>query len=266
MTTIRYYDDVAAAYDRVMGRWSRQDIPALPTAATVATGDRVLDVATGTGEVALAAAATVGARGLVVGVDLSLGMLQVARQKGIARRIPFVGMNGQALAFRDQSFDAVVCRLALMLFPDVSQGLREFLRMLRPGGRVTVSVWSRPERVPAYAIIFEAIARQLPDHTPEIMLGFSLCDVSRLEALLATAGFGDVRVVSDVRQLTFDSFDDYWSPFEAGGARPCQLYRRLPDQQRRAVVQEVREQVARFDSGGRLVMNVESLFGLARRI
>jgi ubiquinone/menaquinone biosynthesis C-methylase UbiE len=88
MTTMRYYDDVAAAYDRVMGRWSRQDIPALLAAAEVASGDQVLDVATGTGEVALAAAATVGPSGRVIGADLSLGMLQVADTPAPALTVP----------------------------------------------------------------------------------------------------------------------------------------------------------------------------------
>jgi hypothetical protein len=104
---------------------------------------------------------------------------------------------------------------------------------------------------------FDALARQLPGDAHEIMLGFSLSDASRLEALLAAAGFGDVRVKRDVRQLAFDSFDHYWGPFEAGGYRVCQLYRRLPDSQRRAVAEELPQQVARFESGGRLVTNVE---------
>jgi ubiquinone/menaquinone biosynthesis C-methylase UbiE len=261
----RRYDEIAAAYDRVMGRWARQDIPALLSAANVRPGSRVLDVATGTGEVALAVAAAVGRSGSVVGVDLSFGMLMVARQKTAELRVPFVVMDAQALACSDEVFDAVICRAALPLFPDVDRGLREFQRVLRIGGRLAVSVWPQPERVPIYGMFHGAVARQLPEQAQEIMIGFSLSDNLRVEGLFRTAGFTDVRVVSDVRELHFESFDDYWKPFETGGSRVSELYHRLPAEKRRAVRDEVRQRAAQFESAGRLAMTVESLFALARR-
>jgi ubiquinone/menaquinone biosynthesis C-methylase UbiE len=265
MSMARRYDEIASAYDRVMGQWSRADIPALLSAAGVGPGSRVLDVATGTGEVAFAAGGTVGRTGYVVGIDLSFGMLTVARRKTSSFSVPFVVMNAEALACRDSIFDAVICRAALPLFPDVSRALREFRRVLRVGGRLAVSVWPSPERVPMYGMFLEAVARQWPAHAHEIMLGFSLADVSRFEALLAGAEFSDVSVIPDVRELRYSSFDDYWNRFEAGGSRISEFYRQLPDDRRRAVLEEVRQRAARFESGGQLLMTVESLFGLARR-
>jgi SAM-dependent methyltransferase len=173
-------------------------------------------------------------------------------------------MDGQALACRDDSFEAVVCRAALMLFPDVLQGLREFRRVLRPGGWVAVSVWPAIERLPMYGVIYAALARQLPDDR-DLMLAFRLSDAAQLEGLLTTAGFFDVGVTADRRQIVFDSFDEYWEPFEGGPGRVGQIYRRLPVAARRAVVDEVRRQVAEFEVGGQLVMDVESLFGRGRR-
>ncbi|MBI2152611.1 MAG: class I SAM-dependent methyltransferase [Candidatus Rokubacteria bacterium] len=257
------FDAGAGAYDRCMGRWSRLDIPALLAAAQVAAGKKVLDVATGTGEAAVLAASLVGPSGRVLGVDISLPMLRVAKPKGAASRITFAAMDGQALAYRDHTFDAVVCRLGLMFFPDVARGLEEFRRVLRPHGRLAVSVLSTPERSPLLGIVFEALARQLPTEREALGVGFSLADAPMLEQVLAKAGFQRLRVTRDVREIVFESFDDYWSPFEAGGGRFGQIYQGLPEDGRRAVTQEVRQRMSQFESNGRFVLEVETLFGLA---
>jgi ubiquinone/menaquinone biosynthesis C-methylase UbiE len=255
----------ASAYDRHVGRWSRLYVPALLTAAGVAPGQRILDVATGTGEAALAAAPCVAPSGRVLGADIALPMLAVAKAKVAATPVRLVAMDGQALACRDQSFHAVLCQLGLMQFPDAARGLREFRRVLRPAGRVGVCVWSTEDRVPMYGLLKAALTRQDPAQQDVLRLQFSLADPDRLHGLLAGAGFRDVSVTRETREIAYESFEDYWEPIEAGGGRSGQVYRGLPEAARQAVREEVRERLSQFASGGRLVMEAEALIASGTR-
>jgi ubiquinone/menaquinone biosynthesis C-methylase UbiE len=102
-----------SAYDRFTGRWSRLFVPTVLAAAEVAPGCRVLDVSTGTGEVALMTLRMVGDSGLVIGADIAPAMLEAARDRLDEPSFLRVAADGQALPFRDGSFDAVICQLGL---------------------------------------------------------------------------------------------------------------------------------------------------------
>src|SRR5689334_1608053 len=98
----------AVAYDGYIGRWSRLFVPALLAAAEIGHGDRVLDVATGTGEASMHAASIVGSTGSVIGADVAPAMLAVARARLTGATFAPVTADGQALPFGADSFDAVV--------------------------------------------------------------------------------------------------------------------------------------------------------------
>src|SRR5688500_18408669 len=118
-----------------------QFVPLLLRAARLAPGMRVLDIATGTGSAAEAAAEPVGPSGHVVAADISPAMVGRARARlGARDDLSFAVEDGQALTFADRFFDAVLCNMGLMYFPDPARGLAEFGRVLRPGGRLAVSV------------------------------------------------------------------------------------------------------------------------------
>jgi ubiquinone/menaquinone biosynthesis C-methylase UbiE len=140
------FDSGASAWDQFSTRFSALYVPALLTAAHIKEGQRVLDVATGSGPSAVAAAAIVGQDGLVLGMDISFPMLQKAKPNVEHLPVSLVAMDARALACGDSTFDVVICHLGLIFFPDVKQGLDEFRRVLRPGGYMTVSVTTRPER------------------------------------------------------------------------------------------------------------------------
>ena len=254
----------AAAYEQYLGRWSRLFVPAVLAAAEVARGDRVLDVATGPGEAALVALSTVTSAGRVMGADISPAMLTAARVRLGTGAFQPVAMDGQALAFRDGSFDAVVCQLGLQFFPDPARGLTEFRRVLHAGKCTAVCVISTPDRAPMWGVFAEALSRQLPEQRDTLHLSFALADPARLEHLLRMAGFRDVRVQRETRQGTTASFDDYWAPIEAGTGQLPQAYRALPKASRRAVREEVQARLAAFESGGQLVMSVEMQIGAGR--
>src|SRR5215472_1580475 len=248
-----------SAYDRYIGRWSQLFVPAVLAAAQVATSHRILDVATGPGEAVSLALSKIGPSGLVVGADISTAMLDAANTRFADRRFRPVAADGQALPFADGTFDAVICQLGLMFFPDPALGLEEFRRVLRPRRRAAVCVISAPERAPMWGVLAETLSRYLPDHREVLHLSFALADAGRLEWLMATAGFHDISVMRDTRESSFESFEDYWTPIKEAAGSPPQAYRALPEPSRRAVREEVHARLAEFESRGRLVMKVEML-------
>ena len=253
----------ASAYDRYIGRWSRLFVPNLLAAAEIAAGHRVLDVATGTGEVALAAISIVGHAGVVIGADISAAMVGAARAR-LPASYRAVVSDGQALAFQGASFDTVVCQLGLMFFPDPTQGLAEFRRVLRSGGCAAVCVISTPDRAPMWGVLAETLSRHLPARREALHLQFSLADDRRLESMLDEVGFRDVRITRETRDGAFGSFDEFWATIEAGIGQLPLTYLALPERERRAVREEVRAGLSSFESDGRLEMSVEMLIGAGR--
>jgi ubiquinone/menaquinone biosynthesis C-methylase UbiE len=252
-----------SAYDRYIGRWSRLFVPGLLVAAELALGHRVLDVASGTGEAAITAISLVGDAGVVVGADISAVMLGAARAR-LPASYRVVVTDGQALAFRDGSFDAVVCHLGLMFFPDPTRGLAEFRRVLRRGGCASVCVISTAEKAPIWGVLAETLSRHLPARREALHLSFSLADSKRLEQMFDAAGFREVRVTRETHDGVVESFDEYWATIEAGTGQMPLIYSALPEVKRRAVQDEVRARLAPFESNGRLEMSVEMLIGVGR--
>ena len=254
----------ALAYDRWTGRWSRLFIPDVLAIAAVKSGCRVLDVSTGTGEAAGMALSLVGVDGLVIGADISPAMLMSARSRLRGSSFLPVAADGQALPFKDRSFDAVVCQLGLQFFPNPVRGVEEFRRVLREGGSVAICVISTPDRAPMWGNLADVLSRFLPELHDVLFLSFRLHDPNQLEAMLVGAGFRDVRVERTTRDDSFESFADYWEPIEAGIGSIPQAYLRLAATDRRAVREEVRSRLLRFESNGKLRMSVEMLIGSGR--
>ena len=253
-----------SAYGQYIGRWSKLFVPAVLTAAEVGKCDRVLDVATGTGEAAVAALSAVGDAGVVVGADISSAMLAAASTRLSSESLLPVATDGQALPFPGASFDAVLCQLGLMFFPSPARGLAEFRRVLRPGRRAAVCVISSPDRAPMWGILAEILSRYLPDQIQKLHLSFALGDAARLEQMFIDVGFRDVRDVRvdrETREGIVGSFDEYWAPIEAGTGQMPQAYLSLPEPSRRAVRTDVRERLSQFESNGRYAMSAEMLIG-----
>ena len=263
MSELSFKDEAATAYDQAVAHVSAHFLPFLLRAARLEPGQRVLDVATGTGIAAEAAIAVVGGGGHVTATDNSQAMVDRARQRlAGSPNASVVVDDGQSLSFADGSFDAVVCSFGLMFFPDPARGLSEFHRVLRPGGRAAVSVLTTPER--SYnGRINVVIARRVPSLAEATARTFSIGDESRLRLLFDRAGFRDVETTTEAHAFVFPSFDAYFEPFERGGGSSGQAYVALPEAERRAVREEVRRNVG--DTGGSVGIDVEFRFASGRR-
>jgi len=253
-----------SAYDRWIGRWSRLSLPAVISAAEVTSGRRVLDISTGTGEAALMALPAVGVSGVVIGADIAPAMLVGARDRLKDPLFCPVAADGQALPFKSSTFDAVICQLGLQFFPDPARGLAEFHRVLRPGCCAAVCVISTPDRAPMWGVLADVLSRFVPEQRDLLHLSFALSDANRLEHMLASAGFRDVRVERVQREDTIGSFDEYWDPIYAGMGSMPQIYVALPEIDRREVREEVKSRLSPFESNGHLIMSIEMLIGVGR--
>jgi ubiquinone/menaquinone biosynthesis C-methylase UbiE len=224
----------------------------------------VLDVSTGTGEAALGAITVAGLSGRVIGVDISVAMLEGARARLETPLFLPVTADGQALPFADQSFDSIMCHLGLQFFPDPSLGLREFRRVLRRGQRLGLCVISTADHAPMWGVLADTVGRLRPELWKMLHLSFALDDPSRLAQLLKDAGFADVQVVLETREDAFANFDDYWAPIEAGPGSIPQGYLSLSVAERQKVREEVQARLARFLSASALRMSVEMLIAQGR--
>lgn len=197
-----YGANPAANYERffvpVIGAPLAKD---LIQVAAIRPGERVMDVACGTGVVARLAAEQVGATGTVAGLDVNAGMLAAARSASPpGMRVEWHEASAEAMAIPDGSFDVVLCQMGLQFMQDRRAGLREMLRVLVPGGRVLLNVPGPAPRI--FTILREALAGQLGDEVAGFVdQVFSLHDTAEIQELVRGAGFHDVTVQSDTKRL-----------------------------------------------------------------
>jgi len=196
MAELQFREDAAAGYDQAIGHMTRQLIPDLLAAGHICPGHRVLDIATGTGLAAEAVANVVGESGHVVAADISPAMLNQARDRlRTLRNISLSIEDGQSLTASNASFDAVICNMGLMYFPNALSGISEFWRVLRPGGHVAVTVYISPGRSMLGGVHL-AIGRHSTLKAAEYWRFYSLGDKRYLRTLFEQVGFENIQITS----------------------------------------------------------------------
>lgn len=237
-----YGGSAAEIYERhmvpaIFGPWA-EDLLAL---AMPKPGERVLDVACGTGVVARLVAQRVGPSGTVVGLDLNLGMLAVARALPPPQgaQIEWREANINAIPFPEATFDLAVCQQGLQFFPDRPAALREMHRVLVFRGRLALSVWRPMQYSPGFAALATALGRLIAPEAAAIMQGpFALGSVDDLRTLITGAGFGDVVVRPATKALRFPSPEEFVRRYVA--ATPLAgVVAKASDDARAALITEV---------------------------
>jgi ubiquinone/menaquinone biosynthesis C-methylase UbiE len=185
-------------------------------------GERVVDVACGTGIVARIAAARVGPTGVVIGVDLNPGMLSVARSVMLtdsrsAAPIQWQEASADKLPFPGESFNIVYCQLGLQFFADRPVALREMRRVLSPEGRLALMVWRGIDESPGFAVLAASLEEHVGQAAAAIMRApFGLSNAEELAGLVRAAGFRDVAVQQRVGTVRFASVDRFVASYVAG--------------------------------------------------
>ena len=180
--------------------------PIVAAEAEVREGDRVLDVACGTGALTLAVAEIVSQAGAVIGLDANPEMLAVVRRKPV--QIEWLEGRAEDLPLPDNSFDAVVSQFGLMFFEDKPQALREMMRVLKREGRLAVAVCDAVENSPGYGAFALLLDRLFGKQVGDAFRApFSLGDAGRLHAICREAGIEGAQTVQRNGKVRFKSID-----------------------------------------------------------
>jgi ubiquinone/menaquinone biosynthesis C-methylase UbiE len=222
--------------------------------AEIGTQDSVLDVATGPGEPALSVAAVIGPNGKVFGVDAIHGMIAAARteaQRLGLKNAKFDVAFADDLPFAANTFDAVISRFGVMFFPSPVDGVREMLRVLKPGRKLAFAVWHFAERNPFHSALSRVMDRYVdsPPLEPDALDAFRFAPCGKLLEVLSHAG---VAAPSE-RLLQFKieapvSVEDFWNLRREMSEKLSEKFATLSEEQKLKATQEMLSSLAEYST------------------
>ena len=256
----------AEAYERYLvpmmfAPWAEQ----LVESAAVRSGERVLDVACGTGIVARYAATRVGPRGSVVGLDLNEGMLRAAREatQGAGAGVMWTAASASEMPFEDREFDVVFCQQALQFFQDRQKAVQEMHRVLTPDGRLAISVWRPLEHNPGYVVLSRALENQAGADVAEIVrASFPPWGIDDVRSLFRDAGFNRITINIGIGSMRYPSAHEFLRR-EAASSTLGVPITALSADVREAVVREIDDGLESYQDDDGLVFPMETYLVLA---
>lgn len=261
----------AEVYERYLSRaiadpWTRVVLEL----ASPKPGERVLDLACGTGSVARQVAPMVGISGQVLALDINSEMLEVGRAQPSPAGASILWQVGDAtrLELPGDAFDLVLCQQGLQFFPDRAASVREMRRVLRGGGRAGISVWQSLNRHPVYEALFTATARHLDTPITDVDVAFSLSNPEELYMLLSEAGFQDIEITPETLLIRMPEPERFVQFSILGAATSVPAFASMDASERLALVEEVRAKthaiIQGFRDGDSLAFSMESNIAIAK--
>ncbi len=251
---------MAAGWERERGwTWeaSRPVAENMLDALAPRPGQTILELAAGTGETGFAAARAVGPQGRVISTDFAPEMVAAARREserlGLAN-VEHREMDAERMDLEGDRVDGVLCRWGFMLMADPAAALAETRRVLRRGGRLSLSVWGAAERNPWASIPGRALMEHTgaPAPDPQDPGIFALADPERVRSLLRDAGFGEPRLDEVEVNWRFERFDDYWLYVTELAGGIAMTLQAMPEADREAVRSLVERAAGDFRVNGSL--------------
>ena len=249
---------IALGWERQRGRIEEAVAPVrdwLVAQLALRPGHTVLELAAGAGDTGFEAARLVGARGRLISTDFSPAMVEVARRRGAALglgNVEYRVMDAEHIELEAASVDAVLCRFGYMLMADPAAALAETRRVLRPGGRMALSVWGAPQDNPWVTILAGVLVKRghVPPPRPGDPDPFCLAGGERTRTLLAGAGFASVRTEEVSVGFNYRDVGDFVS-VERDTACPMALViRELSAGELRAIEGDLQEAFGGFAADG----------------
>jgi SAM-dependent methyltransferase len=252
------------AYERFMGRWSRELARAFVRFAGVADGDAVLDVGSGTGALSTAVAAAAPSS-RITGVDSSRAYVAFAQGRRPGPLVQFEVGDAQHLEFADDTFDRTLSLLILNFVPEPAQAMSEMARVTRPGGTVAAAVWDYSGGMEMLRMFWdEALALQ-PGHAARDERHMRFCRSGELGTFFSGHGLQDVAEQGLTIETRFSSFDDYWAPFLEKQGPSGAFVAALSDPDRERLRQRLRARLLEDGSDRPIVLRARAWCARGRR-
>jgi SAM-dependent methyltransferase len=218
-------------------------------------GQTILELAAGTGETGFAAARAIGPAGRLISTDFAPAMVAAARRESESLGLTNVEhrkMDAERMDLDDDSVDGVLCRWGYMLMADPATALAETRRVLREGGRLSLSVWGAAERNPWASLPAKALIEHTgaPPPNPDEPGIFAMADPDRVRSLVQDAGFGEPRLDDVEVSWRFEDFDAYWRYVMELAGGIAMVLRAMPEADREAVRELVERAVGGFRADG----------------
>ncbi|MGH3092505.1 MAG: class I SAM-dependent methyltransferase [Gaiellaceae bacterium] len=257
-TSYEAWEAMAAGWERWRAQLEQALVPVrewLITELAPRPGDTVLELSAGPGDTGFAAAAIVGEHGRLISTDFSREMVEVARRRGAElglQNVDYRVMDAERIELDADSVDGVLCQSGYMLMADPAAALAETRRVLRPAGRLALSVWGAAERNPWASIGGRILVERghMPRPEPGAPGIFGMASEERTRALLEGAGFAAVRTEEVPVRFAFRDLDDYerWVREVAGAF--AMVVRGLSEQERETLKAQLGEAFAPFVADG----------------
>jgi SAM-dependent methyltransferase len=244
--------------------------PLIVALADPRPGDRVLDIACGTGVVTRLAAQQVGRAGKVTGLDLNPGMLAFAASLTPSdaptnATITWLEASATNMPLPDAGYDIAYCQLGLQFFPDRPAAIREMYRVLVPSGRLGLMVWQGLQHAPGFDALASALARHVGSGAADIMRApFALAEAEPLRALVAEGDFRDITIQSVAGTVRFPSISRFVQDYVRGSPLAGHVAK-VSGESRAALVSEVGDGLAAYVTEDGLAFPIKAHLASAKK-